>query len=46
MKLPNFDGVNYSTGLYSLMKTAGVDDFREGARTATHSALEFPMYNC
>lgn len=28
VKLPNFDGVNYSFGLYSLMKSRNLDDFK------------------
>lgn len=29
IKLPNFDGVNYSTGQYLLMKANGIPEFRE-----------------
>jgi acyl-homoserine lactone acylase PvdQ len=29
VKLPNFDGVNYSLGLYGLMKAKNLDEFKE-----------------
>jgi penicillin amidase len=29
VKLPNFDGVNYALGLYSLMKARNLDEFKE-----------------
>jgi penicillin amidase len=29
VKLPNFDGVNYSLGLYGLMKALNLDEFKE-----------------
>jgi acyl-homoserine-lactone acylase len=29
VKLPNFDGVNYSTGLYNLMKATSIECFRD-----------------
>lgn len=40
VKLPNFDGVNYSTGMYRLMKSQNLEDFK-----AVFAAHLIPRWN-